>query len=224
MITLTVIVLLLCVLGFFSAKTYNCLQTLLQQVREMDSNMQIAVRKKVLLINQMIDVVRNYQEGEQFMQLKVSQDSNDASVKSAYQQSGTMLTSMQNIAERFPNLKANEQYNNLSNSITGCENDVQHYSMVYNTAASKYNTYRLQFPTILVAKVMGFVAAAYAQFDVSSITETAILKQFKTNDSDRLEQLLAVSGSQAGDTKSVSGQSQQNRPQITIKLKDANHN
>ncbi|PPL01517.1 LemA family protein [Parapedobacter indicus] len=188
LITLLVLILLL------AAGSYNALQKLAQDVREKASNAQVAISKKLALINQLIDVVKNYQEGEQLVQLKVSQDTSATDLASSYQQSGTVLATVQGIAEKFPNLKANEQYHRLVDSIQHCEQNIQESREKYNHAVKEYNTKRLRIPTVFMARAMGFPEAPYLQFDVSGMNEITSLQDFKTDDGERLQQLFTGAG------------------------------
>lgn len=184
------------ILGFIAFKSYNKLQRHAQAIHERSSNIQVAVSKKLSLINQLIDVVKNFQESEQFTHLKIAQDNSSASLSSAYQQSSVILTSLQGVAERFPTLKASEQYHRLVDSIQGCETDVQGQRESYNLAVREYNTVRLSMPTVFVAAMMGFSIAPYLEFDVAGIAEPGHLKSFKTDDGERLQQLLSSAGGQ----------------------------
>ena len=184
------------ILGFIAFKSYNRLQGHAQAIRERSSNIQVAVSKKLALLNQLIDVVKNFQEGEQFTHLKIAQDSSTAGLSSAYQQSGAILTSLQGVAERFPNLKASEHYHRLEDSIQACEHDIQGQRETYNLAVREYNTVRLSIPTVFVAGMLGFSTAAYLAFDVSGVAEPGHLKNFKTDDGERLQQLLSNAGGQ----------------------------
>ncbi len=182
------------IFGVIALKCYNALQRHAQLIRERSSNIQVAVSKKLSLINQLIDVVKSFQEGEQFVYLKISQDNSTTGISSAYQQSGTILTSLQSMADRFPNLKASEQYHRLIDSIKGCENEIQSQREQYNSAVREYNTTRLSIPTVFVAGMLGFTTAPYLEFDVSGATDPSQLKVFKTDDGERLQQLLSNAG------------------------------
>lgn len=184
------------ILGVIAFRSYNKLQSHAQTIRERSSNIQVAVSKKLSLINQLIDVVKNFQESEQFTHLKIAQDNSTTGLSSAYQQSGAVLTSLQGVAERFPNLKANEQYHRLVDSIQACESDIQGQRERYNVAVREYNTVRLSIPTVFVAGMMGFSTAPYLEFDVSGVSEPVHLNNFKTDDGERLQQLLANAGGQ----------------------------
>jgi LemA protein len=207
----------LAVIGFLS---YNKLQELAQEVKEKASNVQIAVAKKLSLINQMIDIVKNYQEAEQFTYLKISQDTNTAAMMQAYSQSGVLLTSLQGLADRFPNLKASEQYHRLGNNIERCESEIQEGRQRYNAAVKGYNAKRLSIPTIFVARFMGFGEAPYLEFDLSSAKDVTSLKEFKTDDGERLQQLLTGAGTQLAGAKLIANQAGQLGKALTDRVID----
>jgi len=147
-----VLIILVVVALRFAAKSYNILQKLGQEVREKASNIEVAISKKMSSINQLIDVVKNYQESEQLVQLKVSQDASASGLANSYQQSGAVLAAVQGMAEKFPNLKANEQYHRLVDSIQHCEHDIQECREEYNAAVKAYNSERARIPVVFIAK------------------------------------------------------------------------
>lgn len=209
---------ILAVIALFS---YNKLQRFAQEIKEKASNVQIAISKKLTLINQLIDVVKGFQESEQFTHLKISQDSSATNLMTAYQQSGTLLTSLQGMAEKFPNLKSNEQYHRLIDSIQHCESDIQQCRKDYNSSVKEYNSTCLSIPTIFVAKFIGFSSAPYLEFDVSGLNDITSLKEFKTDDGERLQQLLTSAGNQlAGATKSIANQAGQASKLLSDKIKE----
>lgn len=181
-------------LVFVGLRSYNKLQRKSQSIRERASNVQVAISRKLSLINQLIDVVRNFQESEQFTHLKISQDSTNAGMLAAYQQSGTLLTTIQGMAQRFPELRANEQYHRLIDSIQHCEGDIQNQRQAYNAAVKDYNSDCLSIPTVFVARLMGFSSAPYLEFDMSGARDVTSLKEFRTDDGERLQQLLVGAG------------------------------
>ncbi len=193
------IILLIAATLFWTVRSYNKLQKLAQEVREKASNMQIAISKKLGLINQLIDIVKNYQEGEQLVQLKVSQDASTSAMAGVYQQAGTIMASVQGLAEKFPNLKANEQYHRLIDSIQICENEVQNGRNNYNLAVKNYNITRVEIPTVFIARAMNFPEAPYLEFDMNGINNVTNLKDFKTDDGERLQQLLSGAGNKVVD-------------------------
>lgn len=182
------------ILGVLALMSYNKLQRLAQEVREKASNVQVAVSKKIQLVNQLIDVVRGFQQAEQFTQLKISQDNTAQAMSGAYQQSGAVLTSLQAVADRFPELKASEQYHRLIDSIQACEKDIESRRNQFNAAVKLYNSERSAIPTVFVARLIGFSEAPYLEFDTSGAPDMSTLQSFRTDDGERLNQLLGKAG------------------------------
>lgn len=197
----------LVVMGLVALTKYNRLQALAQNVRAKSSNAQVAISKKLNLVNQLIDLVKSFQESEQFTYLKIAQDANSAAIASAYNQSGSVLASIQGLAERFPRLRASEQYLRLVESVQSCENDIQAQRQAYNEAVRQYNTERLAIPTVFIARLMGFGTAPYMEFDHSGVLDATSLKSFQTADGERLQELLSQAGSRvAGTSRALAAQ------------------
>jgi LemA protein len=60
------------------------------------------------------------------------------------------------ITEAYPQLRSSENVMNLQTEITGTENRLKQSRRDYNLAVQDYNTTRGQFPTVLVASILGF--------------------------------------------------------------------
>jgi len=65
------------------------------------------------------------------------------------------------IAERYPDLKANQQFARLSDELAGTENRIATERRRYNEAVQAYNTYVQKFPAVLTARMFGFQAEKY---------------------------------------------------------------
>ena len=110
------------IIGVLAFHGYNTLRGLSEAIREAWSNIGVVGRKQASLVNQLIDVVKGYQESEKFVMLKVSEDmSNAANVAQMHQQSNMVLSSVNGLAQKFPELKADQQYQRLIDSIQACE-------------------------------------------------------------------------------------------------------
>ncbi len=58
--------------------------------------------------------------------------------------------------ERYPELKANENFLKLQDELTSTENSIQTVRTRYNEAIKPYNMHIKQFPGVLLAKFLGF--------------------------------------------------------------------
>jgi LemA protein len=90
--------------------------------------------------------------------------SNSTSVAQMYQQSGLVLSGISGLADKFPELKSNQQYQQLIDSIQQCESQLEASRATYNKAVKEYNTVRSSIPTVFFAPVMGFKPASYLEF------------------------------------------------------------
>jgi len=65
------------------------------------------------------------------------------------------------VVERYPELKANQNFRDLQAQLEGTENRITVERMRFNETAQAYNTARLRFPAVLVANMLGFKEKAY---------------------------------------------------------------
>ena len=60
------------------------------------------------------------------------------------------------MVERYPNLKANQNFIRLQDELAGTENRIAVERMRYNEAVKEYDIYRRRFPQNIVAGMFGF--------------------------------------------------------------------
>jgi LemA protein len=72
------------------------------------------------------------------------------------------------VVERYPELKANQNFRDLQVQLEGTENRITVERMRYNETAQAYNTRRQQFPTVVFASMMGFLPKAYFKAQAGS--------------------------------------------------------
>lgn len=105
---------------FFFLKSYNLLQRSSQLVKEGASNIKVMLRKKLELTKQLMDLCKGYAEHEQFVNLRVSADIADSfkDLGCANARAEQAMSFMGQLANRFPNLKADHQFLLLSRQLT----------------------------------------------------------------------------------------------------------
>ena len=74
---------------------------------------------------------------------------------------GSALARLLVVSERYPDLKANQNFLSLQSQLEGTENRITVERMRYNETAQVYNTSRLKFPTVIFASLLGFRDKAY---------------------------------------------------------------
>lgn len=90
----------------------------------------------------------------------------------AFQQAQAGLTSalskLMVVVERYPNLKANQNFLQLQNQLEGTENRINVERNKFNTTAGAYNIYIKKIPKNLIASIAGFEGMALYTSDKGS--------------------------------------------------------
>lgn len=195
------------VLAVIAMWSYNSLRRLAESVKEAQSNIEVALRKKISLVNQLIDVANKYSDRESMVMLKVSQDTTEAAMQQMYQQSGTVLSTINGMAQRFPELRASEQYSNLAAAIASSEEQVQDYRVTCNARIKEYNSKRSALPHALYAGALGFRPARYLELEAIESPDAGVQKGVFSDDGDRINELLGMAGTKVlGATKIAAAQ------------------
>ncbi|MCQ2609591.1 MAG: LemA family protein, partial [Lachnospiraceae bacterium] len=69
------------------------------------------------------------------------------------------------VAEAYPDLKSNTNYQNLMNSLNDYEDKVRKSRLIYNDSVTKLNRVIRMFPTSLIAPMFGIVSRDYLATD-----------------------------------------------------------
>lgn len=213
------------VLAVIAFLGYNKLRALSESIRESWSNIGVVGKKQASLLNQLIDVVKGYQESEKLVVLKVSDDMSSATqLAQMHQQSGMVLSAVGGMAQKFPELKSNQQYQRLIDSIQTCEAQLESSRQKYNSAVKAYNVERSSIPHVFYAATLGFKNAPYLEFDdASPIMDVGTIKTFSSDqDGEHLKKLLGNAGSTLVDagnkvlesTKAIAGSAQEKIKQL----------
>src|SRR6266480_654969 len=122
------------------------------------------------LIPNLVETVKGYAQHEEGVFKEVadarsqllSAKSPEETIAAANRQTSA-LGRLLAIAENYPQLKANEQFNRLMDELSGTENRIAVERMRYNERVQDYNSARRQFPANMTAKVFGFKEYPYFQ-------------------------------------------------------------
>jgi len=147
---------------------YNQLVGLQQNIQSAWAQVQNQLQRRNDLIPNLVNTVKGYATHEQAVFEAVANarsrllaaGTRDAQIEAA-QGLNSALGRLLAIAEQYPQLKANEQFNRLSDELAGTENRISVERMRYNDAVRAYNTYRNSVPTVLYAGWLGFKEEKY---------------------------------------------------------------
>jgi len=88
------------------------------------------------------------------------------------------LGSLFALAEAYPDLKANEQFNHLQARISSLENAIADRREFYNDSVNINNVRIDQFPDLIVARTLGFQPFDFLRFASSELKDVDISKRF----------------------------------------------
>lgn len=147
---------------------YNKMVKQRNRVRTDYADIQVQLHRRSSLIQNLVDMVREYAKHENTTFTKV------AAARSAVEQSKTasdsaqadnMLTqtlrSLMMVTEAYPELRASENFQQLRSDITGTEDALAVYREEYNKTVETYNNTVEMFPGMLAAGLFGFAPEAY---------------------------------------------------------------
>jgi len=170
----------LAVLGVWAIVLYNSLQAAMQAIREAWSNLQASMKKRVDLANQIIDIASGYGEHEKLTHVSLSNNIEGAIERVAA------------LAQNYPQLRANETYQQLMHQLEQLEESILAWRVNYNSKVKAYNTMRNAFPTVLIAVRLKFDVAPYFEPDDTESLEK--IKLFARDDSQALRTALNQGG------------------------------
>ena len=81
---------------------------------------------------------------------------------------GGALSRLLVVSEKYPDLKANQNFQDLQAQLEGTENRITTARNHFNVAAQSYNTAVQRFPTVLFAAMMGFTPRPYFEAKAGS--------------------------------------------------------
>src|SRR6185437_12766458 len=150
---------------------YNGLVTLLQRVNQSFADIDVQLKQRHDLIPNLVETVKGYASHERGTLEAVIQARNaavaapgvDQKVAAENMLSGA-LRQLFALSESYPDLKANQNFQQLQAEITDIENKLAASRRFFNNAVQEYNTGIQQFPAALFAGIFGFSQRSF--FDV----------------------------------------------------------
>lgn len=191
---LAVLVIVVLIVGISFAGTYNRLVTLSQEVDKQWAQVENQYQRRVDLVPNLVATVQGAAQFEKSTlesviqarasvgraQIPTGTAPTDPAQLAQYEQAqaalGAALQRLLVVVERYPELKANQNFRDLQAQLEGTENRIAVARMDYNKAAQDYNTARMRFPTNLMAGMLGFKEKAY--FRATPGSERAPTVQF----------------------------------------------
>lgn len=148
--------------------TYNSLITLRARVDEAWSGIDVQLKRRTDLIPNLVETVKGYAKHEKDVfenvtkarsALMSAKTPNDAAA------ANNMLTgalkSLFAVAEAYPDLKASDNFKDLQQQLGDTEDKIAYSRQFYNTNVMDYNVKIKVFPSVIIARQLGFKEADF---------------------------------------------------------------
>ncbi len=142
---------------------YNSLIRLKNQIENSWAQIDVQLKRRADLIPNLIETVKGYMKHERTVFENVTKartaflkaDTFQAKAKASNMMSET-LKSLFAVSENYPTLKANENFMQLQEELTGTENKISYARQHYNDMVMLFNTKIQTFPNNMIAKQLSF--------------------------------------------------------------------
>ena len=173
-LTLLIVLGLVLILGVWSCSGYNGLVKQDESVKKSWNNVQAQYQRRYDLVDNLVNTVKGAANFEQSTLTQVVQARAKASsinlttdqltpenIQKFDQAQSELSGSLGRLlvsVERYPELKATQNFLQLQNQLEGIENDVRGSRTTFNESVNTYNTKVRSFPTNIFAGMFGFSA------------------------------------------------------------------
>ena len=142
---------------------YNGLVTARQKVENAWSQIDVQLQRRFDLIPNFVETVKGYMthESETFEKIAQLRTSwaNSSSVGEKANLDGELTSALKTImavSENYPDLKANQNFADLSEELRNTENKISFSRQFYNDSVTMYNTKLEVFPSNIIAEMFNF--------------------------------------------------------------------
>jgi LemA protein len=172
-LTLVIIVAVFAVIAFYVIGIYNRLVSLKNRFENAFAQIEVQLKRRHDLIPNLVETAKGYlsHERETLQSVIEARNTAAAGLKAAAANPGSAqamaelggaegaltqaMGRLNVVMEAYPDLKASQNMQQLSEELTSTENKVAFARQSFNDAVMHYNTYRQSFPPVAVAGMFG---------------------------------------------------------------------
>jgi LemA protein len=179
MIAIIIIIAVIVLFLLYGVSIYNRLVKLRNLVQEAWSSIDVMLKKRHDLIPNLVETVKGYASHERETLDSVTRARNQAvganSVEGKEAAEKNLNQAMMNlfaVAEQYPDLKANANFQQLQSELTSIENDIEKSRRYYNGTVRENNTLVESFPSNIIANMYKFEKSPF--FELDNIAEREV--------------------------------------------------
>jgi LemA protein len=172
----------------YGVTLYNHLVNVKHAVAKAWANIDVLLKQRHDELPKLVEVCRQYKEFEQSTLQKVIEARSQVHAARERQDIGALgqaegmlrmgLGNIFAVAEAYPELKANENFMQLQNRITGLENGIADRRELYNESVNINNVQIEVFPASIIAKLFSFGEKPLLEFSASEKADVDMKQLF----------------------------------------------
>ena len=155
------------VISIYVFVLYNTFIKLNNKVKEAFSTMDVYLKKRWDLIPSIVETVKGYAKHENETLKEIVKLRNNIYDNMSYEDKietnekvSKSISKIMILAENYPDLKANENFKDLSNQLIKIEDDIANSRKYYNGVIRIFNNKVEMFPNNIFAKLFGYKSKA----------------------------------------------------------------
>ncbi len=168
--TFVIVIVIIAVLVLYVVATYNSLVVLKTRIQEALSGIDVQLKRRADLIPNLVETIKGYVKHEKEVLENVTKARSvlmGAGSPKEKAQANDMLSgalkSLFAVAEAYPQLKANENFQELQRQLEDTEDKVAYARQFYNSNVMDYNAKVQMFPGNILANSFGFKGFEFFQ-------------------------------------------------------------
>jgi len=165
---LTAVVAVLALLALYVVAQFNALVRLRNRVDNAWAQIDVQLRQRYDLIPNLVETVKGYATHErETLEGVIAARRSGVDASGPHEQAAAenvitgALGKLFALSEAYPDLKANENFLNLQEQLTGLESKIAYARQFYNDAVTRLHTKIESFPSNLIAGPFGFTEREY---------------------------------------------------------------
>jgi LemA protein len=180
-LALIIILVIVVLVGLYAVFSYNGLVSLRNRIENAWAQIDVQLKRRYDLIPNLVETVKGYASHERETLDAVIEARNAGMNASgphdqaeAENQITGALKSLFALSEAYPDLKANQNFSQLQEELTGTEGRIAYARQFYNDTVYRYNTKIQSFPSNVLANAFRFSEREYFEADDESRGPTQV--------------------------------------------------
>jgi LemA protein len=180
-VVIIILVVVVVLLALYVIISYNGLVSLRNRIENAWAQIDVQLKRRYDLIPNLVETVKGYASHERETLDAVIQARNAGmNAQGPHDQAEAenmisgALKSLFALSEAYPDLKANQNFAQLQEELTGTEGRIAYARQFYNDTVYRYNTKVQSFPANILANMFRFTEREYFQADDESRGPTQV--------------------------------------------------